>query len=141
MITPPPPPNSPQSVATFSHLIYDDPRPSHAPITRYTLWVSGRECFLKANDAGRRQLADHTSGYPGAAPPPPPPPPPVPACSLNGAKNAAGVCVCDRPWSGPECSTMNFKPVTFPQGYGMAPKLTSWGTLCKDAYCRIEQPL
>jgi hypothetical protein len=22
---------------------------------------------------------------------------------------------------------MNFKPVTFPQGYGMAPKLTSWG--------------
>merc|ERR1719223_630578 len=49
-----------------------------------------------------------------------------PECSLNGEKKG-GVCVCDKPWSGPECSTMNFKPVTFPQGYGMAPKLTSWG--------------
>ena len=53
--------------------------------------------------------------------------PAVPDCSLNGEKNAAGVCVCDKPWSGPVCSTMNFKPVTFPQGYGMAPNLTSWG--------------
>jgi len=47
-------------------------------------------------------------------------------CSLNGEKKG-GACVCDKPWSGPECSTLNFKPVTFPQGYGMAPKLTSWG--------------
>jgi hypothetical protein len=50
----------------------------------------------------------------------------APECSLNGAKKG-GVCACDKPWSGPECSTMNFKPVTFPQGYGMSPKLTSWG--------------
>ena len=27
--------------------------------------------------------------------------PDVPDCSLNGVKNAAGVCVCDKPWSGP----------------------------------------
>jgi hypothetical protein len=52
--------------------------------------------------------------------------PSPPDCSLNGEKKG-GACVCDKPWSGPECSTMNFKPVTFPQGYGMAPKLTSWG--------------
>ena len=51
----------------------------------------------------------------------------IPDCSLNGEKNAAGTCVCDKPWSGPVCSTLNFKPVTFPQGYGMAPNLTSWG--------------
>ena len=42
--------------------------------------------------------------------------PAVPDCSLNGEKNAAGVCVCDKPWTGSVCSTMNFKPVTFPQG-------------------------
>jgi hypothetical protein len=47
-------------------------------------------------------------------------------CSLNGALTN-GVCVCDKPWSGPECGTMNFKPVSFPQGYGMAPNLTTWG--------------
>lgn len=52
--------------------------------------------------------------------------PTPPDCSLNGEKRG-GVCVCDKPWSGPDCSTLNFKPVTFPQGYGMAPKLTSWG--------------
>lgn len=47
-------------------------------------------------------------------------------CSLNGVCNQ-GVCHCDKPWSGAACSSMNFKPVTFPQGYGMKPKLTSWG--------------
>ena len=47
-------------------------------------------------------------------------------CSLNG-ELVNGACKCDKPWSGPACETMNFKPVSFPQGYGMAPKLTSWG--------------
>ena len=47
-------------------------------------------------------------------------------CSLNGLCTA-GSCACDKPWSGPGCEKMNFKPVTFPQGYGMAPNLTSWG--------------
>ena len=41
---------------------------------------------------------------------------PAPDCSLNGVKSPAGVCVCDKPWSGPECSTLNFRPVSFPQG-------------------------
>jgi len=46
------------------------------------------------------------------------------------------MCVCDKPWSGPDCSTMNFKPVTFPQGYGTkAANVTSWGgnTIYDDA--------
>lgn len=50
----------------------------------------------------------------------------VPPCSLNGDL-IGHVCVCDPPWSGPECATLNFKPVSFPQGYGMAPNLTTWG--------------
>ena len=37
--------------------------------------------------------------------------PAPPACSLNGELQG-GTCVCDKPWSGPQCSTMNFKPVT-----------------------------
>jgi hypothetical protein len=49
-----------------------------------------------------------------------------PPCSLNGAL-IDGVCMCDKPWSGHDCSTLNFHPVAFPQGYGMAPNLTSWG--------------
>lgn len=49
-----------------------------------------------------------------------------PPCSLNG-ELVGGSCVCDKPWSGAECSTLNFLPVTFPQGYGMAPNLTTWG--------------
>lgn len=47
-------------------------------------------------------------------------------CSLNG-ECKAGKCACDKPWSGDACETMNFKPVTFPQGYGMSPNLTTWG--------------
>jgi hypothetical protein len=64
-----------------------------------------------------------------------------PPCSLNGVlvvkKNDNGVdviddtedCLCDAPWSGPDCSTLTFEPLSsiFPQGYGMAPNLTSWG--------------
>lgn len=47
-------------------------------------------------------------------------------CSLNGLCTA-GVCVCAAPWHGPGCELIKFKPVTFPQGYGMAPNLTTWG--------------
>lgn len=53
-----------------------------------------------------------------------------PPCSLNGKAstvNGKASCVCDKPWSGALCETMNFKPATYPQGYGMAPNLTSWG--------------
>ena len=90
----------------------------------YTLWVSGKTCFLKASDAGQRPFDDHVSGYPGASPPPPSK---APACSLNGVPSTQGSCTCDKPWSGPECSQLNFKPVIFPQGYGMQPQLVSWG--------------
>ena len=48
-------------------------------------------------------------------------------CSLNGACSASGVCDCEKPWHGPQCELMMFKPVVFPQGYGMAPNLTTWG--------------
>jgi hypothetical protein len=65
-----------------------------------------------------------------------------PPCSLNGVllvkKNEDGdvdydnkECLCDAPWSGPDCSTLTFEPLpslsSFPQGYGMAPNVTSWG--------------
>jgi len=48
-------------------------------------------------------------------------------CSLNGERQVDATCICDKPWSGPRCETMNFKPVAFPQGYGMTPNLTTWG--------------
>ena len=40
---------------------------------------------------------------------------PPPPCSLNGEMQG-GKCVCDRPWTGPECSTLQFKPIAVPQG-------------------------
>ena len=49
-----------------------------------------------------------------------------PPCSLNG-ELVGGSCVCDKPWTGPDCSSLSFQPVTFPQGYGMSPNVTSWG--------------
>jgi hypothetical protein len=67
----------------------------------------------------------------------PPSPAPAPAgdcradldCSLNGVCDVNGTrkCVCDKPWAGEACETLTFKPVTFPQGYGMVPNVTSWG--------------
>jgi hypothetical protein len=47
-------------------------------------------------------------------------------CSLNGICNG-GSCICDKPWSGSKCDILSFEPVTFPQGYGMTPNLTTWG--------------
>lgn len=47
-------------------------------------------------------------------------------CSLNG-RCLGGECRCDKPWAGSDCGTMRFKPVRFPQGYGMTPNITSWG--------------
>jgi hypothetical protein len=49
-------------------------------------------------------------------------------CSLNGnCSLATKTCLCNKPWSGPSCAEMRFKPVMFPQGYGMTPNLTAWG--------------
>jgi hypothetical protein len=63
---------------------------------------------------------------PKPTPPPVPAPTPAPPCSLNGVL-VNGVCVCDAPWSDENCETMNFRPVKFPQGYGMAPiNKTTW---------------
>lgn len=56
-----------------------------------------------------------------------------PPCSLNG-EPVGGACVCDKPWSGTDCATMNFLPVNSVQGYGMAPNLTTWGgNVLRDA--------
>ena len=49
-------------------------------------------------------------------------------CSLNGRCNA-GACSCDRPWTGKTCGQLAFRPVTMPQGYGMAPNKTTWCAL------------
>lgn len=50
-----------------------------------------------------------------------------PPCSLNGElAGSSPTCVCDKPWTGPECSVIDFKPVTFPQGYGMQPAKAPW---------------
>ena len=50
-----------------------------------------------------------------------------PPCSLNGYKNKIGTCICDKPWTGADCETLQVLPVSFPQGYGMAPNKTTWG--------------
>uniref|UniRef100_A0A7S4HQM8 EGF-like domain-containing protein n=1 Tax=Odontella aurita TaxID=265563 RepID=A0A7S4HQM8_9STRA len=50
-----------------------------------------------------------------------------PPCSLNGALDDSGICICDAPWSGSDCSVMDFEPLSFPQGYGMTPNVTTWG--------------
>jgi sialidase-1 len=47
------------------------------------------------------------------------------SCSLNGVCTGAGTCECIPPWHGQECELLKFKPVTFPQGYGMAPNFTT----------------
>jgi hypothetical protein len=93
----------------------------------FTLWESGKTCFLKTNANGKRALADHVSAVMPVGPTPPPTPFMCTSdldCSLNGVCSG-GSCDCDKPWSGATCETMNFKPVTFPQGYGMAPNVTT----------------
>eukprot|EP01062_Namystynia_karyoxenos_P015553 TRINITY_DN15641_c0_g1_i1.p2 TRINITY_DN15641_c0_g1~~TRINITY_DN15641_c0_g1_i1.p2 ORF type:complete len:508 (+),score=161.14 TRINITY_DN15641_c0_g1_i1:98-1525(+) len=47
-------------------------------------------------------------------------------CSLNG-ECVGGLCHCDPPWSGGVCDVMSFAEVSFPQGYGMQPNVTTWG--------------
>ena len=47
-------------------------------------------------------------------------------CSLNGFC-ISGECKCDKPWSGSSCGVMGFQPISWPQGYGMAPNATTWG--------------
>lgn len=63
-----------------------------------------------------------------AAPPPPPPGPCLGDldCSLNG-ECVSGKCVCRSAWKGQQCELLVLQPVSFPQGYGMQPNLTSWG--------------
>lgn len=50
-------------------------------------------------------------------------------CSLNGIYSPdSGGCLCQAPWSGTNCSTLNFLPAKhFPQGYGTEPNSTTWG--------------
>lgn len=35
----------------------------------------------------------------------------------TSAASTTNTCVCTKPWYGPSCATVRFKPVTFPQGY------------------------
>jgi hypothetical protein len=49
-------------------------------------------------------------------------------CSLNGVYSADSGCTCTAPWSGQNCSTLNFLPAKpFPQGFGTSPNHTTWG--------------
>ena len=51
-------------------------------------------------------------------------------CSLNGVCTN-GTCVCDRPWSGPECGVLSFKPAPVTPAYGGVSNATlnysTWG--------------
>ena len=47
-------------------------------------------------------------------------------CSLNGVCSGHS-CLCDLPWHGDDCGQLLELPVSFPQGYGQDPRLTSWG--------------
>ena len=48
-------------------------------------------------------------------------------CSLNGALVPSGACQCRKPWRGPRCELLGFRPAALPQGYGQQPQLSSWG--------------
>lgn len=51
----------------------------------------------------------------------------IPPCSLNGELNSEDICICEKPWTGPDCGILRSVPLRFPQGYGMVPNLTTWG--------------
>lgn len=91
--------------------------------------VAANDVFAVLPAPISRLLANESGLCVASAAAPPAPPPPCSAaidCSLNG-ECQGGTCVCAAPWTGPQCERMRFKPVAFPQGYGMAPNLTSWG--------------
>eukprot|EP01063_Lacrimia_lanifica_P035701 TRINITY_DN688_c1_g1_i1.p1 TRINITY_DN688_c1_g1~~TRINITY_DN688_c1_g1_i1.p1 ORF type:complete len:349 (+),score=139.78 TRINITY_DN688_c1_g1_i1:42-1088(+) len=53
-------------------------------------------------------------------------------CSLNGVCNVAtGACACDRPWTGPSCGVLAFKPWSGRPAYGSATNgsaaFSTWG--------------
>ena len=55
-----------------------------------------------------------------------------PYCSLNGefvdSDDPEKQCICDPPWSGDDCSILEFEPIEMTtQGYGMDPNITTWG--------------
>ena len=52
----------------------------------------------------------------------------IPNCSLKGDKNEHSTCMCDKPWTGPDCCTLDIIPVSsFPQGCDVPPNKTTWG--------------
>ena len=75
--------------------------------------------LLLLGDAARAQAGGCTPGLTGDL-----------CCSLNG-KLTAGKCVCDPPWSGPRCGTVDvwpLAPAAQPGGtYGYSPNVSSWG--------------
>lgn len=91
---------------------------------KFWTFIPPNSCWMKVSDAGRRHAGDpgvpgviahYTSGsIQGPAPPAPPAPPPFTCqdswnCSLAG-ECKDGVCVCDKPWTGSDCSQLSFKP-------------------------------
>ena len=48
-------------------------------------------------------------------------------CSLNGALNATGVCECNRPWVGTNCSLLARQPALPDAAYGVQPNASTWG--------------
>ena len=46
-------------------------------------------------------------------------------CGFNGACES-GTCRCDKPWTGPQCSTIALAPAIRGGGYNV-PATTSWG--------------
>jgi len=49
-------------------------------------------------------------------------------CSLNGVCTSAGVCACDRPWTGPVCGELKFKttPATAKSIYNISDPRNTW---------------
>jgi hypothetical protein len=55
-------------------------------------------------------------------------------CSLNGVCDTAGVCACEKPWSGNTCGVLMTAPAQLGGIYGYHPNISSWGgSLVTDA--------
>ena len=54
-------------------------------------------------------------------------------CGFNGVCQETGVCRCDKPWQGVQCSTLDLAPASRAGGYKVS-RTTSWGgSVLRDA--------
>ena len=99
----------------------------HTPqVTDVRLKADDKELGGPNSSSGSRCCPNDPTGCPGDL-----------CCSLNGVlqpsssgggRHSAPTCVCEKPWFGRRCEQMRFKPLpALPQGYGMKPRLSSWG--------------